>query len=142
MADKSSVRSATPGGAASQSYAKSVEPGSAIGQSGASGKIIYRAVHTKTLWRKVGSHQSLDAAINSKDGAARLFSRKARIDYQRHGDPLYVLVWEEGNVQEGYVIKRDTTASNGIKVTAMPVQLLAQFEKRGEACADELEMWF
>lgn len=55
-------------------------------------KVNYRAVHTKSMWRKVSTHQSLESAINGKDGAAGLFARKARINFETHGDPCYVQV--------------------------------------------------
>lgn len=45
------------------------------------GNICYRAVHTKSQWRKVNTHQSLSAAVTGKDGAAGLFARKVRINY-------------------------------------------------------------
>jgi len=61
-------------------------------------------VHTKSPWRKVGHHKTLEAAIDGKDGAAGLFAHKARIDYEEHGDPRYVIVWKQG-AQSGFVIK-------------------------------------
>ena len=105
------------------------------------GNINYRAIHTKSLWRKVSTHRSLDAAINGKDGAAGLFARKARIDYTTHGNPLYVVVWETGSAS-GYVIKGDGAAPSGIRKAAIPISTIQQFEDRGQASPAELERFF
>jgi hypothetical protein len=77
-------------------------------------KVNYRAVHTKSMWRKVSTHQSLESAINGKDGAAGLFARKARINFETHGDPCYVLVREDC-AQSGFIIKPDPSAPKGIR---------------------------
>lgn len=105
------------------------------------GSIHYRAIHTKSLWRKVNSHKSLDGAINGKDGAAGLFARKVRINYGTHGDPLYVLVWESG-ASSGYVIKADPSGANGIRIASAPMADLQRFEMREQASQRELEPYF
>ena len=105
------------------------------------GPIMYRAIHTKTMWRKVGSHQSLESAIRGMDGAAGLFARKVRIDYAKHGDPLYVLVWEAG-ARSGYVIKADRSSPDGIRAASVPMKDLLEFEARGQAGQRELEKYF
>ncbi len=103
--------------------------------------ICYRAIHTKNLWRKVGTHRSLEAAINGKDGAAGLFARKARISYETHGNPLYVLVWEAGATY-GYVVKADAAAANGICRAEVPMSDLLRFEASGQAGQRDLERYF
>ena len=105
------------------------------------GSINYRAIHTKNMWRKVGTHTSLENAILGKDGAAGLFARKVRIDYAKHGDPLYVLVWESG-AMSGYVIKSDPSDPNGIRIARVPIQDLLNFEARRQAGQRELEKYF
>jgi hypothetical protein len=105
------------------------------------GSIHYRAIHTKNLWRRVNSHKSLDAAINGKDGAAGLFARKVRINYETHGDPRYVLVWESG-ASSGYVIKADPSGANGIRIASAPMADLQRFEMREQASQRELELYF
>jgi len=103
--------------------------------------INYRAVRTRTAWRKVSNHVSLDSAIYGKDGAAGLFTRKVRIRYETHGDPMYVLVWIDGE-QSGYVVKPDATAEKGIIVAALPIAHLLEFETRRSASMSELEPYF
>jgi len=105
------------------------------------GQILYRAIHTKTMWRKVGSHASVHNAVLGKDGAVGLFARKVRIDYEKHGDPLYVLVWEAG-AHGGYVIKADPSSPNGIRFSSVPMADLLAFEARGQAGQRELERYF
>lgn len=103
--------------------------------------INYRAVHTRTAWRKASNHASLDSAIYGKDGAAGLFARKVRIRYETHGDPMYVLVWIDGE-QSGYVVKPDATAAKGIIVAPLPVAHVLEFEARRSASVSELEPYF
>jgi len=105
------------------------------------GNISYRAVHTKSLWRKVNTHQSLESAINGKDGAAGLFARKVRISYETHGDPRYVVVWEQG-AQSGFVIKPDPTSPKGIQQASIPLSDILAFERNGKANPSELEKYF
>lgn len=105
------------------------------------GDINYRAVHTKTLWRKVSNHQSVESAINGKDGATGLFAKKARINYETHGDALYVLVWKEGEIG-GVIIKPDPEACNGIRQASIPISDILAFDDRGQASQSELEMYF
>jgi hypothetical protein len=105
------------------------------------GNINYRAVHTKSLWRKVSTHQSLESAINGKDGAAGLFARKVRINYETHGDPCYVFVWEQG-AQSGFVIKSDSSAPKGIRQVSIPISDILAFESKGQASQSELRRYF
>lgn len=105
------------------------------------GNISYRAVHTKTLWRKVNSHESLESAINGKDGAAGLFARKVRINYETHGDPRYVIALEQG-AQSGFVIKANPTSPKGIQQTTIPISDILAFERNGKASPSELERYF
>jgi len=105
------------------------------------GTIMYRAIHTRNLWRRAANHRSLENAIYGKDGAAGLFARKARIDYAKNGDPLYVLAWESG-AGSGFVIKADPAGPKGIRVARAPMKDLLGFEARGQAGHRELEKYF
>lgn len=99
-------------------------------------KIRYRAVHTKTAWRKVNTHRSLEAAINGKDGAVALFAGKARINYETHGTPLYVAVWEEG-AMNGFLLAPNPRG--GIRKAIVPIDVLAAIEEdSGKASAEVL----
>jgi hypothetical protein len=102
-------------------------------------QIRYRAVHTKTLWRKVNSHRSLEAAVNGKDGAAALFAGKARISYETHGTPLYVAIWQEGALQ-GFIVAKDP--KGGIRKVVVPAEKLLAFEESGVARTQDLEQLF
>ena len=86
--------------------------------------INYRAMHTKTKWRKVRTHKSLETALDGKDGAAGLFARKVRIDYAQHGDPLYAFIWEDGAIQ-GWAVK---PSSDGISKKQVPLHLIMDLE--------------
>lgn len=102
-------------------------------------RIRYRAVHTKTAWRKVNTHRSLEAAIEGKDGAAALFARKVRTNYELHGSPLYVAVWEEG-AQHGFVLA--PAANGGVRKVRVPIETLAVFEDNGGGRAEDFSRLF
>jgi 5-methylcytosine-specific restriction protein A len=104
------------------------------------GSIHYRAVHTKSPWRKVNSHKTLKSALDSQDGAVGLFARKVRINYETHGDPLYVFVWEDG-AQEGYLIIPDMESQNGVRKVSIPMDEILAFDLKGGASEEELRKY-
>lgn len=116
----------------SQSSAKSSESNAIIN---------YRAVHTKTKWRKVSSHKSLESAIDGVNGATGLFAHKVRIDYEKHGEPLFVLVWEAGS-STGFVLRKDKSQPGGVAKISVPIQKLLNLDERGEVNEDELGALF
>lgn len=104
--------------------------------------ISYRAVHAKTPWRKVGGHKSLQSALaGQRDGAPGLFARKVRINYEVHGEPLFAVIWEDG-ASYGYVVKKDSSTSNGTVSAKVPIEVLLRYEKNGGASSAELDAHF
>ena len=103
--------------------------------------ICYRAIHAKTTWRTVNSHRSVEAALSGKDGAVALFAGKARIDYEKHGDPRYVLAWEQG-ASEGFAARPDATAGGGLELVRVPIHVIEGFERRRQASERELQELF
>jgi len=104
-------------------------------------KVNYRAVHTKNLWRRVHNHHSLSNALYSdSDGAVGLFSKKARIDYAAHGDPLFVCVWQDG-AMSGFIVKSDPLTT-GIVKKSISVSQLCLYDRNGGASVVELESYF
>lgn len=81
-------------------------------------------MHTKNKWRKVHNHKSLETALDGKDGAPRLFARTVRIDYARHGDPLYAFIWEDGAIQ-GWAVK---PSPDEISKKQVPLHLILNLE--------------
>jgi hypothetical protein len=101
----------------------------------------YRAVHTKSAWRTARGHKSLENAIYGKDGAAGLFAGKVRIDYERHGAPLYVVIWQSG-CSTGFVVAPSSASSSGIAVAELPVAAIEGFEAQGGVSAEVLAQLF
>lgn len=112
-----------------------------IGITGSDTAINYRAIHTRNPWRKARNHKSLDSAINGVNGVSGLFAGRVRIDYKTKGEPLYVLIWQNG-AQTGYAVKRDPAALNGIRVVTVPIADLLSFEARGIASPSEIAKYF
>lgn len=108
----------------------------------AGARILYRAVHTKTAWRKVlAPHSSMENALFGKDGAAGLFAGKVRIDYEKHGQPLYVLVWQRGS-EKGYVVKADSTQPKGIRIVETSTAALDAFDHAAACDVQVLAAFF
>lgn len=104
--------------------------------------VTYRAVHKNTPWRKVHGHTSLDNALYGRnDGAPGLFDYRVRIDYKKHGEPLYAVIWED-NASFGFVVKKDSSCSDGTSRVQVPIQVLLGYEARGGASTTELETHF
>lgn len=104
--------------------------------------VTYRAIHKNTPWRKVRGHISLKNALyGRKDGAPGLFDHQARIDYKKHGEPLYVVIWEDG-ASFGFVVKRDSSSSDGTSRVQVSIPVLLAYEARGGASLAELESHF
>ncbi|MFZ1499232.1 MAG: hypothetical protein WAT33_05340 [Giesbergeria sp.] len=131
------AHAATPAVLASKPPAPSTGQGGPVLRGFAGGKVHYRAVHTKTRWRVVNSHQGLDSAIHGTNGAHALFRGKVRIDYAAHGEPLYVLVWQEGS-STGFVLGRRPGQSDAVQMAEVPVARLQEFERQRHATNAEL----
>lgn len=102
--------------------------------------INYRAIHTKNPWRKA-SHTSIEKALGPKRGAKALFAGKAAIDYEKQGNPLFVIIWEK-HADEGYVVKQDPNDDQEIITAAIPIQDIMRYEEKGRADTLELENYF
>lgn len=95
--------------------------------------IQYRAIHTKTSWRKAGGHVSMENAISGRNGAAGLFAGTVRINYEVHGEPLFVMVWQPSQ-EIGKLIRRAGGAGRGIEIVDILVEDLNRFDAQG--CVD------
>lgn len=104
--------------------------------------VTYRAVHKNTAWRKVRGHTSLENALcGRKDGAPGLFAHRVRIDYEKHGEPLYVVIWKDGEPL-GFVVKKDNSTSDGTIRVQVDADLLQKYDANGGATLAELEAHF
>jgi hypothetical protein len=104
--------------------------------------VTYVAIHEKTRWRPVRGHTSLANALEGKnDGAPGLFAKKARIDFAKHGEPLFVLVWQDGDLK-GFVVKKDVSTSSGCRREDVPVEILLGYQRQKMASLIELERYF
>jgi len=103
-------------------------------------RVVSRAVHEKTPWRRIDHHRSLDGALFGNDGAAALFAGRVRTDVERHGEPLYVLVWEEG-AADGAVARK---ARDGVGIETAPVAMrdILEMESEGGASHERLAAYF
>jgi hypothetical protein len=94
--------------------------------------VQYRAIHTRTSWRKAGGHASMENAISGRSGAAGLFAGTVRIRYEVHGEPLFVVVWQPGQ-EMGKLIRRAGGAGRGTEIVDIPVEDLKRFDAQGGA---------
>ena len=87
--------------------------------------INYRAVHTRSKWRKVRTHKSVDSAVNGPNGAVALFAGKVRIDYEKHGKPMYAFIWEDGDL-EGWAVRE---SAGDMEKKRVPIHLIDELER-------------
>lgn len=101
--------------------------------------VTYRAVHRNSPWRKVRGHTSIENALYGRDnGAPGLFHHRARIDYEKHGEPLYAVIWED-HATFGFVVKKDSSSSDGTMRVRVPINVVLGYNKRGGTSVAELE---
>lgn len=98
-------------------------------------------MHTITKWRKAANHSTLESAIRGPNGAAALFRGKVRIDYAKHGEPLFALVWQEGS-STGSLIRAEAGQPDGIRVVSVPVGKLKEFDELDGVSERELASYF
>ena len=108
---------------------------------GEGGRVHYRAIHTKTSWRRVDNHASLDNAIYGKDGAAGLFAGRVRINRELHGEPQFVIAWREGD-HLGKVIRAHPEQPSQVEVVNIPIDRVERMEEQGGASTSELMKYF
>ena len=102
----------------------------------------YRAVHEITPWRKVRQHLTLNNAVYGRnDGAPGLFDYRARIDYSKHGKPLYAVIWDDDS-EFGFVIRRNNMSSDGTERVKVPTNVLLLYDKRKGATHADLANHF
>ncbi|WP_435608086.1 HNH endonuclease [Pseudomonas knackmussii] len=104
--------------------------------------IMFRAVHTKTLWRK-SSHETLaNARSLGNRSALALFRRENdAIDYRKHGDALYVVIWDAGG-PIGEVLKPDHDSPRGFQSKTVSLEDVQRWESAGGVSSEELERIF
>lgn len=114
-------------------------PNSGVGKSK---PIFFRAVHTKTRWRKA-RHETLTNARSLGTRSARALFRGENdaIDLGKHGQPLYVVIWADG-ATSGEVLKPDALSDHGFRAETVTQEAIRRWESSGGASDDELEAYF
>jgi len=88
--------------------------------------IQFRAVHTKTRWRPA-SHETLANALGKNRGARALFDHTNKaIKYATHGEPLYVIVWDERQ-DHGEIVKPDHSEWDGLRHASIGIAEILHF---------------
>lgn len=99
--------------------------------------VHFAAVHDHNAWRKHSIHQSLEAAINGKDGAKNLLRQVGRIAgmWKKWGDVKCVFVWEDSS-QAGYAFRLAATGGGRIDSASPSADRIRLFNGR-KACSDQ-----
>jgi len=105
--------------------------------------IKYRAVHSNKAWRRVGIHKTLSNAIDGKDGAKNLLSKKGRVadKWNQYGDVLAVFVWETGS-ENGYVYRLKPDNNSVIESSTVTTSNLEQIDNKGGVTSEYIEELF
>ena len=89
--------------------------------------IQFRAIHTKTRWRPA-SHETVANALGKQRGARALFEHlNSAIDYSKHGEPLYVIIWDELQPESGEIVKPDHSQWDGLLHALISDQEIKRF---------------
>lgn len=104
--------------------------------------IQFRAIHTKTRWRPA-SHETASNALGKRRGARALFDHLNKaIDYGKHGEPLYVIIWDERRPESGEIVKPDHSQWDGLQHAPISDQEISRFENGALPSDTELEQLF
>ena len=98
--------------------------------------INYRAVHTKSPWRKVGNHKTIEGAIDGKDGAKALLLKKGRVGkkWEQYGQPLCVFVWDSLK-PKGYVLRINPLNIAEVQTVELHLDVILRHEA-AEICSE------
>lgn len=101
--------------------------------------ILFRAIHTKTRWRKA-RHETLANArsVGERSGRALFRGENRVIDLAKHGQPLYVVIWAEG-AMAGEILK---PSAHGYQAEVVALKDILRWEKAGGADNEEFERYF
>lgn len=99
--------------------------------------VRYRAVHTRSPWRKVQIHKTLENAIDGKDGAKALLLRKGRVGekWEQYGRPLCVFVWDSAK-SEGYLLRLSPENPAQVQMVELPIETILRHEAQ-ESCSEK-----
>lgn len=105
--------------------------------------IRYRAVHTRSPWRKVQIHKTLENAIDGKDGAKALLLRKGRVGekWEQYGRPLCVFVWDSAK-SYGHLLRLSPDNPAQVQILELPLDTILRHEEK-ESCSEvEIKEYF
>lgn len=104
--------------------------------------IQFRAVHEVTRWRRA-SHETFANALGRKRGAVALFDHLTKvIDYAKHGEPKFVIVWDDRVEGSGKIVKPDHGRSDGLQHATITDKAISRFEGKEIPSDQELEALF
>jgi hypothetical protein len=104
--------------------------------------IMFRAIHTTTLWRKA-RHENIYNAISGSRGASALFrGANTAIKLKIHGEAIFVVVWDERTQEAGFLIKRDASTSDGMRQVSLPRHIIEVWHDMGGPGIEEAERVF
>lgn len=105
--------------------------------------VFFRAVHAKTRWRKA-RHETLANARSVGSRSARALFRRENdvIDYRKHGEPRYVIIWDKRDSSSGEILKPDTSSPQGFLSKPVSLDVICRWESVGEVSDEELEQYF
>ncbi len=104
--------------------------------------ILFRAIHANTRWRKA-RHENMYNAISGSRGASALFrGANTAINLKTHGEPLFVVAWDERTHEAGVLIKKDASVSNETRQVILPKHIIEVWEDMGGPGMEEAERVF
>jgi len=108
--------------------------------------IQFRAIHAKNRWRPADHETEKHALVGSSStdirSARALFEhRNTAIDYDREGEPRFVVVWDP-KASAGTIVRPDSRESDGLRRVPIPIEHIERFERGGPPSDADLERYF
>jgi hypothetical protein len=106
--------------------------------------VHYAAVQEKNTWRKHSGHESLATATTGPDGAENLLRGHGRVGREmrkKYGHVFAVFLWEDDK-ETAVALRLVPGSATDIERTQLPVELLAQFNKRHGPSLKQIDDWF
>ena len=105
----------------------------------------FRAIHEKTRWRKASHETFQNATTSGKRSAKALFDHNNDvINYNEHGEPLYVVIWNvDDENSDGVIVRKNTSTGQLDFSSAVPRSLIDEWEVSKDPPDDSiLEAYF
>lgn len=106
--------------------------------------IKYRAIHAGVPWKRVGTHGTLQGAIDGDKGAKQVLlgvGKYVQKLWAERGEPVCIFVWDPAR-ELGHAFRLHPTSLREVQSATISVALLEQYDKAGGCAQAEVDRLF